>query len=169
MVVTFFLNSLVPGRCGSDFKSAISKHKLWVNFMSTSSVVITLRWCLWWLVSIGPGNGLLPIGSKPLPEPMLTQMYITIGITRPQWFNFDSHSCTKNPNMMPYTNIIDDIMCHYDFTSIYKGWAFYMYINGWHYLSFYGDSPTHCNDTSLINPCGDGYSQVSSKMHWRHY
>ena len=30
------------------------------------------------LVSIGSGNGLLPLGNKPLPEPMLTKIYITV-------------------------------------------------------------------------------------------
>ena len=27
-----------------------------------------------WSVNIGSGNGLVPSGSKPLPEPMLTQI-----------------------------------------------------------------------------------------------
>ena len=27
----------------------------------------------WWSVNIGSGNGLVPSGNKPLPEPMLTQ------------------------------------------------------------------------------------------------
>ena len=26
-----------------------------------------------WQVNIGSGNGLVPLGNKPLPEPMLTQ------------------------------------------------------------------------------------------------
>ena len=34
-----------------------------------------------WLVNIGSGNGLVPSGNKPLPEPMLTQTYV---ITKPQ-------------------------------------------------------------------------------------
>ena len=29
-----------------------------------------------WLVNIGSGNGLVPSGNKPLPEPMLTQIYV---------------------------------------------------------------------------------------------
>ena len=32
----------------------------------------------WWSVNIGSGNGLVPSGSKPLPVPMLTQIYVTI-------------------------------------------------------------------------------------------
>ena len=27
----------------------------------------------WWLVSIGSGNGSVPDGTKPLPEPVLTE------------------------------------------------------------------------------------------------
>ena len=26
--------------------------------------------------NIGSGNGLVPLGNKPLPEPMLTQIYV---------------------------------------------------------------------------------------------
>ena len=37
-----------------------------------------------WLVNIGSGNGLVPSGNKPLPEPMLTQIYV---VSRPQWVN----------------------------------------------------------------------------------
>ena len=33
-----------------------------------------------WELNIGPGNGLVPAGNKPLPEPMLTH----INVTRPQ-------------------------------------------------------------------------------------
>ena len=33
---------------------------------------------LLWLINIGSGNGLVPSGNKPLPEPMFTQFYITI-------------------------------------------------------------------------------------------
>ena len=32
----------------------------------------------WWLVNIGSGNGLVPSGNKPLPEPMLTPIYVAI-------------------------------------------------------------------------------------------
>ena len=40
----------------------------------------------WWKVNIGSGNGLVPSGSKPLPDPMLTQINNTIYIIiRTQW------------------------------------------------------------------------------------
>ena len=32
----------------------------------------------WWWVNIGSGNGLVPSGNKPLPEPMLTQFSVAI-------------------------------------------------------------------------------------------
>ena len=36
------------------------------------------------LVNIGSGYGLLPDGNRPLPKPMLTQIYVVCGITRSQ-------------------------------------------------------------------------------------
>ena len=30
----------------------------------------------WWLVNIGLGNGSVPSGNKPLPEPMLPLIYV---------------------------------------------------------------------------------------------
>ena len=57
------------------------------NFLKINSVID--GWCIswycphviitgphWWLVNIGSGNGLVPSGNKPLPEPMLTQIYV---------------------------------------------------------------------------------------------
>ena len=46
-----------------------------VNFLDMPSIQILTHWGLvmpyiW--VNIGSGNGLLPGGTKPLPEPMLT-------------------------------------------------------------------------------------------------
>ena len=32
----------------------------------------------WWLINIGSGKGLVPSGSKPLPEPMLTGISVVI-------------------------------------------------------------------------------------------
>ena len=40
----------------------------------------------WWQVNFASGNGLVPSGNKPLPEPKLTQIYVVIYCdTRPQW------------------------------------------------------------------------------------
>ena len=43
LVLITHMNSLVPGRCDSNFKSAISEHMLQIKFMSTSCE-IALRW-----------------------------------------------------------------------------------------------------------------------------
>ena len=32
---------------------------------------------IWWSVNSGWANGLVPFGNKPLPEPVLTQSYVT--------------------------------------------------------------------------------------------
>ena len=32
----------------------------------------------WWKVNIGAGNGLVPLDNEPLPEPMLTKIYVAI-------------------------------------------------------------------------------------------
>ena len=32
----------------------------------------------WWSVNIGSGNGLVPWGNKPLPEPLLMQIFVAI-------------------------------------------------------------------------------------------
>ena len=41
-----------------------------------------------WEVNIGLGNGLVLSGNQPLPEPVLTNIYVAIyGITRPQLIN----------------------------------------------------------------------------------
>ena len=49
----------------------------------------------WWDINIGPGNGLVPSGNKPLPEPMLTQIY---GVTRPQWvYVVTDEGCHQQP------------------------------------------------------------------------
>ena len=49
---------------------------------SFHELMFILRWNVtrshWWVVSIGSGNGLLPLGNKPLPEPMMTQICVTI-------------------------------------------------------------------------------------------
>ena len=34
----------------------------------------------WWEVNIGSGNGLVPSGSKPIPEPILTQIYVAYDV-----------------------------------------------------------------------------------------
>ena len=78
-------NSLTPGRCGNDFKLEISEHILQgyvhEHFLWNCSQAIAIEYFSWH-VNIGSGNGLVPSGNKPLPPPMLTQIYVTIW---PQW------------------------------------------------------------------------------------
>ena len=38
-------------------------------------------------VNIGAGDGLVPSGTKLLPEPMLSQFMRPYGVTKPQQFN----------------------------------------------------------------------------------
>ena len=63
-------------------KSVVSKVLFQINILS-NSCEIALRRMLQnpfdEKVNIGSGNGLMPSGSKPLPDPiMLTQIYVTI-------------------------------------------------------------------------------------------
>ena len=44
---------------------------------------VTGSYC--WSVNIGSGDGLVPSGKKPKPEPMLTRSVSPYGVTRPQW------------------------------------------------------------------------------------
>ena len=61
-------------------KNTNSEHMLWIKFTNTS-YEITLMWMprdIIFEVSIGSGNGLVPPGNKPLPEPMFTKIYVAI-------------------------------------------------------------------------------------------
>ena len=71
-------DSLVPGRFLFNFMKVIFKLTL-ENGGWCVSYEIALRWMPQYLTddnNIGSGNGLVPLGSKPLPEPMLTQIYV---------------------------------------------------------------------------------------------
>ena len=72
----FILNSLAPGRFQFNFRKVIFKLSL-VNGSWGISYEIAIRWMpYWWEVNIVSGNGLVPLGNKPLPEPMLTQIFV---------------------------------------------------------------------------------------------
>ena len=47
---------------------------------------------LWWQVNIGSGNGLVLSGNKPLPEPMLSQIYEQKK-KKKLWTSFDPDLC----------------------------------------------------------------------------
>ena len=75
------LNSLALVGCGSDSKSVIFEN----TFYEISSGALLVKLLLGerhskpLIISLhGSGNGLVLSGNKPLPEPMLTQIYVTI-------------------------------------------------------------------------------------------
>ena len=74
------INLLAPGKCGNNFKIVISNsfyelipwafpEKLLRGECHRTPLMI---------INIGSGNGLVPSGNKPLPDPMLTQIYVPI-------------------------------------------------------------------------------------------
>ena len=78
---TCLINSLVPGRCGSKFRSVNSKHMMWIKFKSIfkwNHFQVNATKLHWWLVNTGSVYGLVSLGNKQLPEPMLTKFYATL-------------------------------------------------------------------------------------------
>ena len=67
---------------------------LYLHFLWNYSCVNVTR-PHWWLVNIGWGNGLVVSGNKPLTDPMVTQILVTIYVTKQQWDNLpqDKPSC----------------------------------------------------------------------------
>ena len=68
-------NSLAPGKFEWNFRYVIFKWILVIAGWSISCEIALIRMSLEftvWSVNIGSGNGLVPSGNKPLPEPMLT-------------------------------------------------------------------------------------------------
>ena len=69
------LKSNFKGSITTDYKTKIHAHPIWISLMckelAQTNVELTLknRW-IW--PNFGPGNGLLPAGTKPLRVPMLT-------------------------------------------------------------------------------------------------
>ena len=76
---TVRLNSLASGRCDCNFKFVIFKLIPWIDILSISCE-IAIRWMPLDLPgdqsNFGSGNDLVPSDTKPLPEPMLTQIYV---------------------------------------------------------------------------------------------
>ena len=70
-----YFNSLAPGEFEWKFRYVIFKQILvidgWGIACEIARNVIGLHW---WSVNIVSGNGLVPSGNKPSPEPMLTQI-----------------------------------------------------------------------------------------------
>ena len=77
--IKLFLNSLPPRRCAVILKmESLNTCYRW----STWAPLVKLLWgecykILWWYVNIGSGNFLVSSCNKPLPEAMLTDIYVT--------------------------------------------------------------------------------------------
>ena len=73
---SFWLSFLLtPGRCDNYIKFVILRHILLINSLNISSEIALRRTGHHqWEVNIGSGNGLVPLGNKPLTAPMLTQI-----------------------------------------------------------------------------------------------
>ena len=75
------ISPLASETCGSYCTNIFFKLILRINILR-NSYEMGLTWephhsCWWWVniwVNIGSGNGLLPDGTKPWPEPMFTQI-----------------------------------------------------------------------------------------------
>ena len=88
-----------PGRCGFNLKllnlKLISRREYLENFL--------------WLVNIGSGNGLVPEGTKPLPEPLLTQdlchHMASLGHNKLTHWGWEMHQQTRPP-------LVQIMACH---------------------------------------------------------
>ena len=71
------VNSLAPGKFEWKFRNSIFKQILLIDGLGISCEIALIWMSLglqWWSVNIGSGNSLVPTGTKPLSEPMLTQI-----------------------------------------------------------------------------------------------
>ena len=77
-----WVNSLAPGRSGSNLKLIIFKLILRIDILS-----ISFEFALRWMPQNtfdGSGNCLVPLSNKPLPEPELPRFISPYGIARPK-------------------------------------------------------------------------------------
>ena len=74
------INSLAPGKFEWNFRHNIQTDfsVWWLQDFLWNCPNMIVTGLHWWSVNIGSGNGLVPSGNKPLPEPMLTQISVTI-------------------------------------------------------------------------------------------
>ena len=71
---------LTPPKRGNNFTSIISNlfYKLVTWVLLWGCLQMSASESHWWWVNIGSDNGLVASADKPLPEPILTQIYIDI-------------------------------------------------------------------------------------------
>ena len=65
-----------------DFNSVLGHFQAnfsewWLRYLLWNCPQMNAPRPYWWWVNIGSDNGLVPSGNKPLPEPILTQIYIS--------------------------------------------------------------------------------------------
>ena len=99
-----YLNSLAPVQCGSNFRSVLSEHMLWIKFMSASHE-ITLRLCL-----------RIPFMMRPhcfrqWPGDIRQQTIIWVNF----WTRYIVLFCVTRPQWVNHLNNLHDLM-------VYKLW-----------------------------------------------
>ena len=85
MICLQCINSLATEKCECNFTSVFVK--LILRIILRISCDFGFRWvpqnpCLWEF-NIGSGNGLVPSGNKPLPEPILIKISVAIQAITP--------------------------------------------------------------------------------------
>ena len=93
----------------------------WLRYFLWNFLQVILFGPHWWQVNIGSGNGLVPSGNKPLPEPMLTQIYVTI------WL----HQATMSQDICSHND--DEVWILFLYTPMLKkvNTACHLFINHW--------------------------------------
>ena len=80
-VAPFDFNALDPGKFEWNFRYVIFEQIFMIDGWGISceiALIMNVTKLNSWSVNIGSGNGLVLSGSKPLPEPMLTQISATV-------------------------------------------------------------------------------------------
>ena len=112
----------------------------------------------------GPGNGLVPSGNKALPEPMLTQIYVTIWRHYDQSTTDDSHSAsTEVPKLSYESAMVRNSSCGPPFKPSGTGISPNAF-----------DDIFHTTSVCVSNACGTGDSDCVSStsdynnsfVHW---
>ena len=76
--LSLFLKSLAPGIFEWYFRYVIFKQILVIEGWGISWEIAQIWMSLDFIVNIGSGNGLVPSGNKPLPDPMLTPFLVAL-------------------------------------------------------------------------------------------
>ena len=72
------LYTIGPQKCCKNLTSVIFNLISGVDNLSLSCGITSVKSLKWWIVNIGSGNGLVPLGNKPLHEPILAELYDVI-------------------------------------------------------------------------------------------